>query len=304
MPGPHLRRHRPHTAGLHPLATVGICLAVAVVLTVTVGNLLRLWLDDETYQRLTEGNDAPPVPENAEKADVPNVNAYPFSLDEEVDRVIGSQAVSVPLNTHDGKLLYTSNVSAYLGISGGSTPLLDKMRELSAFVPYVSGVFYPQAFSQPLDDVFYVAATEESALLREFLHTGGDEILLRGLPLTADSLDRVVDYLTLLGHAMPNEAIGVAVPRSVAADTDNWEILARLVDVCDFVVLDLTAEEVVDEEPVSPGEPSPAALTLLSDCSHLISLYRTRLLVSSAQSALLSTLEVQMYPNYQVLDSL
>jgi len=302
MPALRFRRHRPHTAGLHPLATVGICLAVAVALTLIVGNLLRLWLDEETYRKLTEGDEEPSSPPPLEKTDVPNVNAYPFSLDEEVDRVIGSQAVSVPLNTPDGNLLYTSNVSAYLGISGGSTPLFDKMRELSAFVPYVSGVFYPQAFSQSLDDVFFVAAAEESALLREFLHTGGDEILLCGLPLTADSLDRVVEYLTMLGRAMPNDAIGVAVPRSVAADAENWEILATLVDVCDFVVLDLTAEEVADEEEVSPGEPSPAALTLLSDCSYLISLYRTRLLVSSAQSALLSTLEVQMYPNYQVLD--
>lgn len=65
MFGLRFRRHRPHTGKMHPAAIVGICLAAAVLLTLTVGNLLKLWLDDETYQRLTEGKEEVPVAENA-----------------------------------------------------------------------------------------------------------------------------------------------------------------------------------------------------------------------------------------------
>lgn len=44
--GKRFRHHHAHgTRKLHPLAIVGICLAVAVLVTVIVGNLLNIFLD-------------------------------------------------------------------------------------------------------------------------------------------------------------------------------------------------------------------------------------------------------------------
>ena len=297
-------RRRTHSGNaLHPLAIVGICLAVAVLITLIVGNLLRVWLDDETYRKLTEGEDPQPPASEIEPTDVPNVNAYPFSLLEEVDRVIGYQSVSVELNDANGTLSYTSDVATHLGLlQTQGAELFEKMSELSLFVPYVSGVYRPQAFSHELSDLFYATALQEAALMREFLRTGGDEILLVGLPLDADSMERVELYLKTLNLLLPDEVIGVAVPLEVAADTQNWKILDTLSLACDFLVLDLSDEVVIDGVEVPNGEPSPAALSLLSDCAHIVSIYRTRLLVSQEQAALLSTLEMQMHPNFQVLD--
>ena len=295
-------RRRSHSGNaLHPLAIVGICLAVAVLLTLIVGNLLRIWLDDETYRNLTEGPEESALKEELEPTDVPNVNSYPFLLTEEVDRVIGVQSVSVPLNDANGNLTYSSDVAAYFGLSQiQDVDLFEKMNELSLFVPYVSGIYRPQAFSHELSDVFYAVTSQDAALLREFIHTGGDEVLLTDLPLSADSMERVETYLKVLKHALPDVAIGVAVPLSVAADTQNWKILDTLSVSCDFLALDLSDEVVIDGMEVPSGEPSPAALALLSDCSHIVSIYRTRLLVSASQSPLLSTLEIQMHPNFQV----
>lgn len=295
-------RRRPHSGrALHPLAIVGICLAVAVLLTLTVGNLLRIWLDDETYKSLTEGNERPATEETPDPVDVPNVNAYPFSLAEEVDRVIGFQSVSVELNNENRVLSYSSGVAAHLGLPQTSgTDLFEKMDELALFVPYVSGIYRPQGFDKELSDVFYAAAVQDIALLREFIHAGGDEILLCDVPLDDDSMDRVKTYLALLKAALPDTPVGVAVPLSCAADTKNWKIMDTLSVSCDFLVLDLSDEVVIDGVPVSNGEPSPAALALLADCSHIVSIYRTRLLVAASQAPLLSTLEIQMHPNFQV----
>lgn len=303
MFGFRLRRRQHSGRTLHPLAIVGICLAVAVLVTLIVGNLLRIWLDDDTYRELTEGNETPSTELPLEPTEVPNVNAYPFSLHEEVDRVIGFQAVSVELNRTDGSLSYSSDVAALFGLP--QTPdvsLPEKLNELSLFVPYVSGIYRPNAFSQELSDVFYAAALQDAALLREFIHAGGDEILLCSLPLSANSTERLEDYLKILKTALPDAAVGVAVPLAFAADAQNWKILDLLSISCDFLVLDLSDEVVIDGVDVPNGDPSPAALALLADCSHIVSIYRTRLLLSSSQTPLLSTLEIQMHPNFQVFD--
>ena len=56
------RRQAYRSGALSPLAIAGICVAAVILLTVVVGNLLTLWLDDETYARLTGGEpEEPPV---------------------------------------------------------------------------------------------------------------------------------------------------------------------------------------------------------------------------------------------------
>ena len=71
------RSHRSDTK-LHPAVMVGICLATAVLITVVVGNLLTRWLDDETFHRLTIGNEQPKEDQASSQNEVRMVNAYPF----------------------------------------------------------------------------------------------------------------------------------------------------------------------------------------------------------------------------------
>ena len=301
MLGFRFRRHRTRTGKIHPAAIVGICLGVAVLVSLLVGNLLNLWLDDETYRKLTDGNTENTPNDPLFEAKVRNINAYPFTLGEDIDPVLGLPAVSVAINSARGEVAYSSAVAAYQGLTQKNEVLLsDTLGELCAFVPYVSGVFYPQAFARDTSDLFYAASVEEAALLREFVHAGGSEILLCGIPLSLQEIDRTVSYLTVLKTASPQTAIGVAVPLSAAKSQDSWEILSKLLTVCDFCALDLTNEAVVDEEPTD-SDISPAALSLLSDCSYYLQAYDMRILLSSEQTNLLTTLEIQMYPNYQVI---
>ena len=299
--GLRLRQHRPHAGKLHPLAIVAICLAVTVLVTLIVGNFLKLWLDDETYNKLTQK----PIEEEPAEERSPlvakRINAYPFALGEDVNGVIGMPAVSVPLNTPDGTMLYTSDVTAYLGVPcTEQVSLYDTVGELSAFVNYISGVYYPQAFANESTDLFYASAAREAALVREALRTGVSELLLCEIPLTVENLDRVALYLDTLRAAANDTAIGVAVPLSVARSEGGWEILGVLEQHCDFLVLDVTSEDVTDTEEIEGGT-SPAAVALLTDCNYYLTQYNMRLLLSSTQTNLLSTLEMQMHQNYQVV---
>lgn len=302
MFGMRFRRHRQHnTRKLHPAVIAGICLTGAIVLTVIVGNLLNLWLDDETYKKLTDGEEETTPIGNDFKANARKINAYPFTLGENIDSVLGIPALSVPINNSNGTLQYTSDVVQHLGLPcNEAVSLLDTMGELSAYVAYISGTFSPQAFVQPSSDLFYAAAVQEAAVLREFQRAGGSEILLCDLPLTIDNLDQLTAYLEAVKSAVKNTPVGVAIPTSVATSDDGWEIINTLLETCDFCALDLTAETAEDAEPVE-GDASPAALALLSEYSYYISQYDMRLLLSNAQETLLSTLEFQMYPNYQVI---
>ena len=96
------RFHRRHTRAtrLHPVAIVGICLAAAILLTVIVGNLLKGLLDDETYQKLTQGEETDTTEKEPPRiTNVRNVNAYPFALGQNAEDAVGMTSISVSVNT-------------------------------------------------------------------------------------------------------------------------------------------------------------------------------------------------------------
>ena len=295
--GRRFRTH--HTRGrLHPAAIVAICLASAILLTVLVGNLLRLWLDDETYDRLTRGeeeSDPLPMGDGAKKR---AVNAYPFTLGDDVEKAGGFPAITVKLNDSAGTMSYTSDMTVYLGLTGNQEVRLhESFIELSVYTSYISGVFYPQAFGQSLPDLVYAKGAEEAALLREFSRAGGREIVLCGLPLNETDIGAVCDYVSLVSHAVGDMPVGVAIDATDPSLGEKWEALARLEEVCDFFVLDLRGA-VIDPE---DADRFPSADALMQDFSYYLTTYSMRPMVCASQTELVSALETRLYPDYQVV---
>lgn len=298
--GNRFRRRHQRGGRLHPAVIVGICLGTAIIITVIVGNLLKLWLDDETYRKLTEGEETESKAEEIEETNVRNINAYPFILSDDPADVFGQSAVSVTLNSPHGTLQYTSDVSTYLDMEHNTdAELFETLSELGAFVPYISGVFYPQAFENELPDLRYTAANEEAALLREFLRAGGSEVLLVGLPINTPNLDAVTEYIKAVKFAVGNSPVGIAIPYATATDPDNWELLATLEPLCDFFAVDLTEEKTEDD--LDESGLSASANALFANCGYLTSQYDARLLFTEAQTAIISTAEIQLRPDYQVI---
>ncbi len=298
--GMRRRQHKAHrTRAWHPAAIVGICLAAAIVLTVLVGNLLRRLVDEDTYRKLTEGETEASVPAQPSASRVRAVNAYPFSL-ENTDGATTRPAASVTLNSPDGTLSYTSDVAAHLSLNENSdVPLHDSLRAISTFAPYISGVFHPQAFDANTSDLLYARALEEGALLREFLNAGGSEIVLCDLPFSATDTDTVCTYLSAVKSAIGASPLGVAVPTSLLSG-ENWELLARLEQVCDFLLLDLREADIQEDDRNDAGV-SPAVTALLNDHAYPLSAFSMRPLVKDTQELFVSTFEATAYPNYQIV---
>ncbi len=300
---PHNRRHRGfqvhRKSALPPLAIVGICLAAAILLTVAAGLLLGRLVDEETYRRLTEGKpEVDPLP-TPEKAPARTINAYPYTLGEDLDGILAMPAASVLLNDPTGKLAYTSDVAIHLSLNQNSdVPLHDRLLELSAFVPYISGVFYPQALSAENTDLRHVRALEEGALLREFVRAGGSEILLCGL--SVDDPAALYSYVRAVKAAVGSAPLGVALAPSTALSADNWELLAQLERICDFLVLDLRGET-LDGASLEGDALYSAVSTRLQAYSYPITAYSMRLLIASDQTDWRLAFEEKMYPDFQIV---
>ena len=296
---PH--RYRAHAGKLHPLAIVAIVLGCTLIVTVIVGNVLNVVLDDETYQKLTQGEEPTPPTTDIKPSAVRNVNAYPYRLGDKIDGMIGQTSASVRINNAAGELQYRSDVGdRYKLPVANDKPLFETMGELCYFVPYVSGVFYPQAFREQNADLRYAAMHEETALLHEFLNAGGSELLICGWNPFEQSVDDAITYLRLLKSTAEATPIGIAIPYEYAVDTANWEAVARLSEAADFCALDLTS--VTLENDADEFGTSPAAQALLKKCEFLLTQYAMRPLFAASQTGLISTAINEFRPTFQVID--
>ena len=289
------RRHSYRAKGrLHPLAIVGICLAGAIVVALIVGNILNRWLSDEQYQKLTGGVVTDPIdpPNVSPVRQSPQVKAYPFTLGDSTSGLtnpdaIPPSALSINLNAPSGSLLYSSPVSKLYGMTDqASISLSSSMQELTATVPYICGVFYPQAFDVSGADLFYAATMREVALLREFVGAGGSEILLVGLSFDWEHLSDTLFYLQTLRDAIGNVPVGVAIDFADAATPEAWDLLPVYGEAASFLALDLTDGN--DDEEI-----------LLSANYYLVS-YQMRALLSEEQAKLISAAEATL-SDFQIL---
>ncbi len=284
------KHYRSSGSKINPWIIAGIVVGGVLLLTVLVGNLLTLWLDDETYQRLTEGD-----PEEAQQEEplipnrIPPINAFPWPIDGRLQDAMDLPAVSVTMNTPGGSLLYTSEASKLLGaVSLSKTPLKDTVQELSGFSPYISGVFYSQGLYYTDPDIRYAEAAREGALLREFLRAGGEDVILLNLPFDRVSLQEITDYVLALRRDADG-SVGVAIPTAVLEREDGWQIYGALQSVCDFCLLDTRTASL-----------SPAELLVRFD--YQIKQYGLRLLLCETQTELVTYLSEQLYGNYQVIE--
>lgn len=285
------RLHNTHRRGtLSPLAIVLIVVGAALLLTIIIGLLLNVWLDDEAYDRLTKGE-----PEEEEKVETNktytrDIHADAYVFGKEAESVWESFAeISITLNTPTGQINYTSEVVSYLAMESISQNVLyDAMGEVHLFADFAGGVFYPQALYQEGADLQYAVAAKECALLKEFLHAGGSEILLCGIPFTQTDTASILRYVKQIKAMAGESPIGVAIPLAVARADGSWALLESLARECDFLAIDLTEATSV-----------AGAEQILTDARYYIQQYDMRVILNERQEELI--LAAYTYPDVQII---
>lgn len=285
------RLHNTHRRGnLSPLAIVLIVVGAALLLTIIIGLLLNVWLDDEAYDRLTKGE-----PEEEEKVEINktytrDIHADAYVFGKEAESVWESFAeISITLNTPTGQINYTSEVVSYLAMESISQNVLyDAMGEVHLFADFAGGVFYPQALYQEGADLQYAVAAKECALLKEFLHAGGSEILLCGIPFTQTDTASILRYVKQIKAMAGESPVGVAIPLAVARADGSWALLESLAKECDFLAIDLTEATSV-----------AGAEQILTDARYYIQQYDMRVILNERQEELI--LAAYTYPDVQII---
>ena len=284
------RRNTVRRGALSPLAIILICAGAAFLLTIVVGLLLNVWLDDEAYDRLTKGEQKEEEKVEIDKSYTRDIHADAYVFGKEGESVWENfSEISITLNTPTGQVNYNSEVVTYLGMESVSgTALYDAMGEVYLFANFVSGVFYPQALYKEGADLQYAAAARECALLQEFLHAGGSEILLCGIPFGKTDTASILRYVKQIKAMAGDSPVGVAVPLAVARADGAWTLLESLAKECDFLAIDLT-------ETASVG----GAEQILTDARYYIQQYDMRVLLSEKQDDLI--LAAYTYPDVQII---
>ena len=289
-------RYRFRNHRFSPLEIAGITLVGAILLAIMIGNILNATLDDDKLAALkTPTAETPATPDVPDRR-VQQVRAYPVAPGDDPTRITVGEgvlldAVSVSLCTPDGILTYESPVSKFQGRESLSVvALADFMMDLTGEIPYVCGVYYPQALTARDDDVIYAAAATDAALLREFVRAGGSEILIAGASFDAEDLPYLGDYLKALKDFLGDTPVSLAVPYAYALSEDAWQILPALSGLCDLLTLDLSE--------VSNEEMEHALLT----APYYLSQYRMRLAISAAQSRWVAPVEAA-FADYQIIST-
>ncbi len=269
---------------LSPWAIVGIVAASVLLITLIIGNLLKVWLDGEALKQLTDGEPETKAEEPLYKAAVRDRTAYPFLLGNDLEAIVNTPEISLSLNTPDGKVNYTSPVTERFALPiYRNTPLDEGMGDLQSVAEYVSGVFYPQALSIEDADLRYAEMMAECALLREFIGAGGNEILLSSLPYSTTDLGALLSYITSVKRALGTSPLGVAVPMELVLSENAWKTLEQLLKICDFLALELGDSQIP-----------------ISELTYYLKHYDMRLLLDASAAEQIAAAEESL-TDYQIL---
>lgn len=276
---------------LPTLAILGICFAGALLVALVIGLILNATLDEETYYRLTK---KPRIKESGEilfVPDVPDVIASPYALDGDLSEATGRSAVAVSLNDESGAYTYQSDVLTYFKTEkAGKNSLADALRVFGSTRTYVSALYYPQSAKETNASRRIAKESEEAAAVREFFALGGGDVILAGLDFATNEEASLATVGTLK-RAVGEKAIGVAVPASQTLFESSRQTLERLLEVCDFLALDLR-----DLNSSHPLDETLAELEFIS------SQYHMRLLFSTEQTEWIERAQKLLLSNYDILN--
>ncbi len=236
-----------------------IIVSVLVLVFLIVGNLLH---KKNPTKADAEREDTPPEMAGEEHAAPPSVQARTVLLETNDSTTFatriraltesGGTAVSIPLNTLDGSLLYYSEMGTKLGYATKGSPTVSissAMAQIGDVSIHCSGVFYLTAFSQTDPLLRSVELSRGAAMLAEAIQQGLDDVLLLAPAMTAEHTDELLRFVEDIRILAPNASVGLALSQGILTHEQASDHIDRLWNGVDFLALD--ASEYGSADPVA-----------------------------------------------------
>ncbi len=291
------------------IISVSATLAIVLITLLIVGNVLHNQSkkrhenkkSDDTIQEI-DGTYTP-----FDK----NANAYSVLLQtddttvfkDRIQALTSSQItdVSIPLNTKDGTLRYSSEVSKQLGFSSNATVKLeDACASAKDLGVYLSGSYYLNAFA--IEDTLLrsVELSKASAIIAEALTVGVDDVVVISTELKYEHVDEIIRFvedIRILSNGKGH--IGITLTDNILEQANVSDIIRNLDKSIDFLAVDAS---LYGEE--KPTEYVDAKIN--SKANFEIRRYNMRILLpfvedSETQSEIVDIVDKNGIKNFQII---
>lgn len=279
--------------------TSAVVLALLAIIFLIVGNILfdKANEDENTPSQTTAPQNSDSIPADS----VRQIKAAAITLDTanlnsalDAAKTGGFNAVSVMMNTPDGKLTHYSDIAKKLkyesfnDVKTSVSKLVDSAKSRSL---YVSGIYYVSAFSQDDDLARSVEIAELATVISESLRAGIDEVILLAPDITEEQCAEVTHLIEEIRAFVPDAVIGFALPESLV-ESKNAEMIDSLAKQISFLALDLTGYEKTE----------PAINSMI----YYLLRYKMRVMIPSLaeeenQNSIISTVESAGITNWQIV---
>lgn len=289
-------------------AAIVLLLGVTFAVSLGVGNwLLRTaekYPADEAETEIT-------LPEQEIlPVSVPSVKAHSYVFGNRYSSYLyaGITQLCAPLCAADGTPMYDSAVCERAGWEEcGSVNLAKNVQELHQNGLYVCAYMPIEGFAEQDAALRELALSYEAALIAEAAAAGVDEIFLTGLAPAQANITEILQYLRRVKALAGNCAIGVLISPEVllAAEYDVYTA-AQLLQVCDFLVLDLRSLPLKEVETDTQSEPGSTQFTVtyvLEAMQYDLQRYSPRLALDTTQTDALDHVIAKGYGNWVIMES-
>ena len=311
-------RHKKYRRRAYRRQNIGIIVLIsAVALAAVLGTFLIIgnYLHDKSEAQkngnIIETDTTENTTPKTDKRATRTIKGHPVLLEtrdsstlaERLDALLskGVCDVSIPLNSKDGKLLYSSPTAKKVGVPTGTESII--LEDASAYAKernmFICGVYYITAFAESDPLIRSVELSKAAAVISEALNAGIDEVVIIAPQMTAEHVNEAIQLAEDIKALTDSGAVGLTVPDSIFLLEDTVrrsEIISQLNENIDFLSFDVST---IDNTAESIGETTAKEKLYLH-------MYKMRVLLpytanENTQKAFIAAVEENGIENWQIL---
>ena len=292
----------------------GIVLLLGVVLVASIGVGQWLLRTAEKYPASSQQEQVVVPEKEIIPVRVSSIKAHAYVLGNRYSGFVyaGVEQLCAPLRTADGALTFSSAVCDRAGWeTDGSVDLAQNVENLHHNNLYLSAYMPIYGFAEQDAAQRELVLSYEAALIAEAAAAGVDEIFLTGLAPTNANISEVLQYLRRVKDLAGHCAIGVLIePQVLLMAQYDVYIAAQLLQVCDFLVLDLRhlplSTPITETQPDALGQTQEGAQVLtvtyiMESMQYDLQRYSPRLALSEDQTDALDYVMAKGYGNWVIM---